>query len=93
MGSTHKHNRRRWFLWITLIAVVVLLVVGEVVLRQAAPILKGRVIETLSTRFNGRVELDDLDASLIRGLAVSGRPSRCGRKVGKRPGGGARSRS
>jgi hypothetical protein len=73
MGSTQKHNRRRWFLWITLIAVLVLLVVGEVVLRQAAPILKGRVIETLSARFNSRVELDDLDASLIRGLDVSGK--------------------
>ena len=47
--------------------------VGEVVLRRAAPILKGRVIETLSTRFNSRVELDDLDVSLIKGLAVSGK--------------------
>ena len=72
MVSSQKHNRRRWFLWIPLIAILVLLVVGEVVLRRAAPILKGRVIETLSTRFNSRVELDDLDVSLIRGLAVSG---------------------
>jgi hypothetical protein len=67
-----KHRRRRWLLWAPLIAILVLVVVGEVVLRRAAPILKGRVIETLSTRFNGRVELDDLDVSLIRGLAVSG---------------------
>ena len=40
--------------------------------RRAAPILKGRVIETLSTRFNGRVELDGLDVSLVKGLEVSG---------------------
>jgi len=72
MVSPQKHNRRRWFLWIPLIAILVLLVVGELVLRRAAPILKGRVIETLSTRFNSRVELDDLDVSLMRGLAVSG---------------------
>jgi len=68
-----KHNRRRWFLWIVLVSLIVLLVVGEVMLRRAAPILKGRVIETLSTRFNSHVELDDLQVSLIKGLAVSGR--------------------
>lgn len=68
-----KHNGWRWFLWIAIIAVVVLLVVGEMMLRRAAPILKGRVIETLSTRFNSHVELDDLQVSLVKGLAVSGR--------------------
>ena len=31
------------------------------------------MIETLSTRFNSRVELDDLQVSLIKGLAVSGK--------------------
>src|ERR1700722_7786384 len=40
---------------------------------RAAPILKGRLIETLSTRFNSRVELDGLDVSLVQGLPVSGR--------------------
>jgi hypothetical protein len=67
-------KRRGWrlFLWIVLISLIVLLVVGEVMLRRAAPILKGRVIETLSARFNSHVELDDLQVSLIKGLAVSG---------------------
>src|SRR5580698_7413999 len=60
-------------MWMALIALVVLLVVGEVMLKRAGPILKGRVIETLSTRFNSRVELDDLQVSLIKGLAVSGK--------------------
>jgi hypothetical protein len=68
-----KHKGWRLAFWITLIAVVVLLVVGEVMLRRAAPILKGRMIETLSTRFQSRVELDDLQVSLIKGLAVSGK--------------------
>lgn len=71
--GTKGHNRWRWFLWITLITIMVLLVVGEVMLRRAAPILKGRVIETLSARFNSRVELDDLQVSLVKGLAVSGK--------------------
>ncbi|MCU1249814.1 MAG: hypothetical protein JWQ49_2843 [Edaphobacter sp.] len=55
-----------------LIAVVVLGVIGEVMVRRARPILKGRVIETLSTRFNSRVELDGFDVSLVKGLEVSG---------------------
>ena len=66
-------NAWRWVMWIALIALVVLLVVGEVMLKRAEPILKGRVIETLSTRFNSHVELDDLQVSLIKGLAVSGK--------------------
>src|ERR1700728_1790171 len=71
--SPGKHKGWRLALWIALIALAVLLVVGEVMLKRAAPILKGRVIETLSTRFNSRVELDDLQVSLIKGLAVSGK--------------------
>ena len=56
---------------------------------EAEPILKGRVIETLSTRFNSRVELDDLDVSVIKGLSVSGKglriysPGRCGGRGSK----------
>ncbi len=76
-GGTTKHPRthnvRRWVIRIALIAVIVLLVVGEVMLRRAGPILKGRVTETLSARFDSRVELDDLQVSLTRGLAVSGK--------------------
>jgi hypothetical protein len=68
-----NHKDWRWAIWIAVVAVVVLLVVGEVMLKRAEPILKGRVIETLSARFDGRVELDDLQVSLIKGLAVSGK--------------------
>ena len=39
--------------------------------QRAEPILKGRVIETLRARFDSRVELDSLEVSLIKGLAVS----------------------
>ncbi len=51
---------------------VVIAVIGQIVLSRAGPILKGRIIETLSTRFNSRVELDTLNASLLRGIEVSG---------------------
>ncbi len=73
--TEHDRRLRRVWLWVGVAAlstVVVLLVVGEVVLRRAGPILKGRVVETLSTRFDSRVELDGLDVSIIRGLEVSG---------------------
>ncbi len=42
------------------------------VVRHAGPILKGRVVETLSTRFNSKVEMDGFNVSLGRGLEVSG---------------------
>lgn len=61
-----------WIFASLLIAVAVFAVIGEVMVHRAAPILKGRVIETLSTRFNSRVELDGLDVSLAKGLEVSG---------------------
>ena len=69
-------KRRRVWTWVVLcllIAVAVLGVIGEVMLHRAMPILKGRVIETLSTRFNSEVELDGFDVSLVKGLEVSGR--------------------
>lgn len=68
-----RRNRWRWVIRITLIALIVLLIVSEVMLRRAGPILKGRVIETLSARFDSRVDLDDLQVSVIGGLAVSGK--------------------
>jgi hypothetical protein len=68
-------KRRRIWKWVgisILISGVVLFIVGEIVLRRAGPILKGRIIETLSTRFDSRVELDNLEVSIARGLEVSG---------------------
>lgn len=49
-----------------------LAVVVNVMIRRAGPILKGRVVETLSARFKSRVELNSLDVSVLRGLEVSG---------------------
>jgi hypothetical protein len=61
-----------WIFVSLLLAVVVLSAVGEVMMHRAAPILKGRVIETLSTRFKSRVELDGFAVSVLKGLEVSG---------------------
>lgn len=62
----------RWIIWSVLLGVGVLVVVCGVVVDRAAPILQGRVIETLSARFHSRVELDRLRVSAIRGLEISG---------------------
>jgi hypothetical protein len=51
---------------------LVLAIVLDVMIHRAVPILKGRITETLSARFNSRVELDGLDVSVMPGLQVSG---------------------
>ncbi len=52
------------------------LVAGVVVVRmvidRAEPILRARVIQTLSNRFQSQVELESLGVSVVRGLEVSG---------------------
>src|ERR1700677_4397690 len=61
-----------WIFVSLLLAVVVVAAVGEVMMRRAAPILKGRVIETLSARFKSRVEMDGFAVSVLKGLEISG---------------------
>src|SRR3954454_17071179 len=71
---TGKKRRGLWA-WIGisgLVTLVSFLIVAEVMIERAGPILKGRVIETLSTRFDSRVELDGFDVSVLRGLEISG---------------------
>jgi len=68
-------RRRRVLMWIAaclLMMVVVVGVIGEVMIHRAMPILKSRIIETLSARFNSRVEMDGFNVSLVKGVEVSG---------------------
>ncbi len=71
-GVSKRRRVRVWIFASLLIAFVAVAVIGEVMVHRAAPILKGRVIETLRTHFNSRVELDGLNVSLVKGLEVSG---------------------
>lgn len=75
-NKTAKIKRKRgfwgWLCISLLLAVIALATIGEVMLHRAMPILKGRVIETLSTRFDSRVEMDDFNVSLLKGFEVSG---------------------
>lgn len=58
------------------VALVVLLIAafiaGEVLIHRAQPMLKAKVVETLSNRFDSRVELDRFHVSLVEGLSVTG---------------------
>lgn len=69
-------NRRPGLFWtgIAVLAVIVVLITAaEIIAHRAEPMLRARVVETLSTRFNSRVKLKELHVSLLHGLAVSGK--------------------
>jgi len=56
-----------------LVAGLVSLVFLSILAHHAEPLLRSRVIETLSARFQSRVDLARLDVSVVQGLAVSGK--------------------
>ena len=74
-ARNRKHTRgSRWWS-IRTIALAFLVVVGVAVaiaIYHAEPILRGRIIETLSARFHSRVELAGFHVSVAHGVHVSG---------------------
>ncbi|MGB7601124.1 MAG: AsmA-like C-terminal region-containing protein [Candidatus Sulfotelmatobacter sp.] len=74
--STQKttEKKRVWALLgiILCLFVVAGVVVIRIVIDRAEPILRARVIQTLSNRFQSRVELNSLGVSVVRGLEVDG---------------------
>src|SRR5258708_28429228 len=79
MDSTEripKKGRRRW-LWKSLGIVSIVFVANAIfvvryAIGHAEPILRTRVIQTLSNRFNSKVELSGFQVSLLHGIEVSG---------------------
>ena len=70
-----KTTRHAPWKWIGIVALVLLVgagVTGRLVIARAQPILRTRVIETLSNRFNSKVELANLNVSVVNGIEVSG---------------------
>jgi hypothetical protein len=61
-----------WIGSVLLILAIAALIAGNIYLHRAGPLLKAKVIETLSTRFDSRVELDQFHASFIDGFQISG---------------------
>jgi hypothetical protein len=75
VSTERTPKRRRLWVWVGVILCIFLagaVVAVRVVIDRAQPILRARVIETLSNRFQSRVELASLDVSVMRGLEVSG---------------------
>jgi AsmA-like C-terminal region len=72
-------KRRRWVRrigWIAGILLVLVLAAGiclRIVIARAQPILRARVIETLSTRFKSRVEVAELHVWVANGIHVDGK--------------------
>jgi hypothetical protein len=70
-----KPVRRRLWKWIGIIALILLVgavVTVRLVMARAEPILRARVIQTLSNRFKSKVELASFHVSLVSGIEVSG---------------------
>jgi len=68
----HKGRKWRWIGGIALLSAAIVAALSWILISRAEPIVRARVIETLSTRFNSKVELDGFHVSLFRGLEVSG---------------------
>jgi len=71
-GGRSRHRRWPWIVGILLALWIGALFGVHYLLVHAGPILRARVIETLSARFKTKVELADLDASVGNGLEISG---------------------
>jgi hypothetical protein len=67
--------RRRWLVW-TAVVIAGVAIAGVLVvawgLRQIEPMLRRKVVETLSARFHSPVELDRLSLSMSKGVMVTG---------------------
>jgi hypothetical protein len=68
----HRAHPWRWIAGILLFLLMAAVVCVRIVIDHAEPILRTRVIETLTTRFKSRVELANLHVSVMDGLQVSG---------------------
>ena len=56
-----------------LVIAVVAAAIFEVLLSRAEPILRARLMQSLSARFHSRVEMGAFEVSLLRGFEVSGK--------------------
>lgn len=66
--------RRTWFKVVVMLVIVcvgALLFVAEYTIRHAEPILRARVVETLSAHFHAPVQLDHLDISFIKAVELA----------------------
>ena len=73
--SSKQFGGAKLWKWIGLVALVLLAgaaVAAQLLIDRAQPILRTRVIDALSNRFDGRVELASFQVSVLHGIEVSG---------------------
>lgn len=73
LGTRRKSRKWRWLIGSALVLLALLAVVVRIVITRAEPILRTRVVETLSTRFKSRVDLAELHVWIDGGLNVLGK--------------------
>src|SRR5882762_1253497 len=66
-------RKARTILVLALLAVLAFVAILSFLAYHAEPLLRARIIETLSTRFHSRVDLAELTVSVSQGLVVSGK--------------------
>jgi len=69
-------NRGRWFVWTVLALTLAFAVILVISAYDAGPILRGRVIRTLTDRFQSHVELGVFHVTVKHGFHVSGQDLR-----------------
>src|SRR5580698_2629835 len=73
--TPERASRAQPWKWIGVVALILLAsaaVAVRLIIARAEPILRTRVIETLSNRFHSKVELASFHVSLVNGIEVSG---------------------
>src|ERR1700688_3041730 len=73
MERPRRSRRWRWIAGILIIGLAAVVICVRVVMARTQPILRGRVIETLSARFKSRVELAELHVWVADGIHVDGK--------------------
>jgi len=71
-GKRGRHSKWYWITWAALALLVAIGIAIAVAIHYAEPILRARVIETLSVHFHGPVELTSFHVSVADGFQVSG---------------------
>ncbi len=61
-----------WVLGVVLLVLVGLGIAAQIALDRAEPVLRARVLDTLSARYDSRIELDQFHVSVIRGFEAEG---------------------
>lgn len=78
LPATPRRRKRRVYRVLTWMAFVIFLLVAAafitaaVYFRRAEPILRARVLQTISARYDSRVELDSFGVSVFKGFEVTG---------------------